>query len=93
MAVTTPVPLSDLQPGDLLFYYDSPGYIGHVTMYVGPGEMIQAEDDHADLVLEPCGSWSALTDRSARRSGRPCQNGRFVLTLRLRTPLRSLRLP
>jgi len=38
---TVHVPLSDLQPGDLLFY-DEGGIIGHVTMYVGPGEMIQA---------------------------------------------------
>ena len=53
MAVTTPVPLSDLQPGDLLFYYDSPGYIGHVTMYVGPGEMIQAEETGTDVMITP----------------------------------------
>ena len=38
---TVHVPLSDLQPGDLLFYNEG-GIIGHVTMYVGPGEMIQA---------------------------------------------------
>jgi cell wall-associated NlpC family hydrolase len=53
MAVTTPVPLSDLQPGDLLFYYDSPGYIGHVTMYVGPGEMIQAEETGTNVMITP----------------------------------------
>jgi cell wall-associated NlpC family hydrolase len=35
------VPLSDLQPGDLLFYQEG-NTIGHVTMYVGPGEMVQA---------------------------------------------------
>ena len=38
---TTHVPLSDLQPGDLLFYREG-GTIGHVTMYVGPGQMVQA---------------------------------------------------
>jgi len=53
MAVTTPVPLSDLQPGDLLFYYDSPGYVGHVTMYVGPGEMIQAEETGTNVMITP----------------------------------------
>ncbi|MGO9344310.1 MAG: NlpC/P60 family protein [Acidimicrobiales bacterium] len=53
MAVTTPVPISDLQPGDLLFYYDSPGYVGHVTMYVGPGEMIQAEETGTDVMITP----------------------------------------
>ena len=53
MQVTTRVPLNDLQPGDLLFYYDSPGYIGHVTMYVGPGEMIQAEETGTDIMITP----------------------------------------
>jgi peptidoglycan DL-endopeptidase CwlO len=40
MADSTPVPISDLQPGDLLFY--GPGGSDHVAMYVGPGEMIEA---------------------------------------------------
>jgi peptidoglycan DL-endopeptidase CwlO len=53
MEVTTPVPLANLQPGDLLFYYDSPGYVGHVTMYVGPGEMIQAEETGTNIMITP----------------------------------------
>ena len=40
MADSAPVPISDLQPGDLLFY--GPGGSEHVAMYVGPGEMIEA---------------------------------------------------
>lgn len=40
MADSTPVPISDLQPGDLLFY--GPGGDTHVAMYVGPGTMIEA---------------------------------------------------
>ena len=40
-AETVHVPLSDLHPGDLLFYQEG-NTIGHVTMYVGPGEMVQA---------------------------------------------------
>jgi cell wall-associated NlpC family hydrolase len=40
MADSTPVPISDLQPGDLLFY--GPGGSTHVAMYVGPGTMIEA---------------------------------------------------
>jgi cell wall-associated NlpC family hydrolase len=40
MADSAPVPVSDLQPGDLLFY--GPGGSDHVAMYVGPGEMIEA---------------------------------------------------
>jgi cell wall-associated NlpC family hydrolase len=40
MADSTPVPVSDLEPGDLLFY--GPGGSEHVAMYVGPGTMIEA---------------------------------------------------
>ncbi len=37
------VSLSALQPGDLIFYADG-GYIFHVVMYAGGGQVIQAED-------------------------------------------------
>jgi len=40
MADSTPVPVSDLQPGDLLFY--GAGGSEHVAMYVGGGSMIEA---------------------------------------------------
>jgi peptidoglycan DL-endopeptidase CwlO len=40
MGDSAPVPVSDLQPGDLLFY--GPGGSDHVAMYVGPGTMIEA---------------------------------------------------
>ncbi len=40
MADSTPVPISDLQPGDLLFY--GPGGGTHVAMYIGGGQMIEA---------------------------------------------------
>jgi peptidoglycan DL-endopeptidase CwlO len=40
MSDSTPVPVSDLQPGDLLFY--GPGGSEHVAMYIGPGQMIEA---------------------------------------------------
>ena len=39
------VPVSQLQPGDLLFYHTDPtdpGYISHVAIYLGNGKMIQA---------------------------------------------------
>jgi cell wall-associated NlpC family hydrolase len=42
MSDSAPVPLSDLQPGDLLFY--GPGGSEHVAMYVGPGQMIEAPE-------------------------------------------------
>jgi cell wall-associated NlpC family hydrolase len=40
MSDSTPVPLGDLQPGDLLFY--GPGGDEHVAMYIGNGQMIEA---------------------------------------------------
>ena len=40
MADSSPVPVADLQPGDLLFY--GPGGSDHVAMYIGGGQMIEA---------------------------------------------------
>lgn len=37
---TTRVPISDLQPGDLVFYYEP---VDHVGIYVGGGQMIVAD--------------------------------------------------
>jgi peptidoglycan DL-endopeptidase CwlO len=42
MSDSTPVPLDDLQPGDLLFY--GPGGSEHVAMYVSAGTMIEAPE-------------------------------------------------
>jgi cell wall-associated NlpC family hydrolase len=42
MSDSTPVPLNDLEPGDLLFY--GAGGSEHVAMYVAPGEMIEAPE-------------------------------------------------
>ena len=49
MADSTPVPISDLQPGDLLFY--GPGGSEHVAMYVSPGTMIEAPYTGASVWL------------------------------------------
>ncbi len=51
MSDSTPVPISDLQPGDLLFY--GPGGSEHVAMYVGPGTMIEAPYTGASVWLAP----------------------------------------
>ena len=50
-ADTVRVPLSDIQPGDLLFY----GYNGdeHVAMYVGNGQMIEAETTGTNVLITP----------------------------------------
>jgi peptidoglycan DL-endopeptidase CwlO len=49
MSDSTPVPISDLQPGDLLFY--GPGGSEHVAMYVSPGTMIEAPYTGASVWL------------------------------------------
>jgi peptidoglycan DL-endopeptidase CwlO len=54
------VSLNDLQPGDLIFYADG-GYIYHVVMYVGGGEVIQAQDTGTNVMYTsiPPGPYAA----------------------------------
>ena len=50
------VPVSELQPGDLLFYHTDPtdpGYISHVAIYLGNGWMIQAPQPGMDVEVVP----------------------------------------
>lgn len=42
MSVTTSISASQAQPGDLIFFFDGPGYVGHVGMYIGNGMLIDA---------------------------------------------------
>jgi len=59
-ADTTPIPMSDLQPGDLVFPAD-PGQ--HVAMYVGNGEIVQAPYTGADVQIVPLTSFFVLASR------------------------------
>ena len=50
------VPVSQLAPGDLLFYHTDPtdpGYISHVAIYLGNGWMIQAPQPGLDVQVVP----------------------------------------
>ncbi len=50
------IPLSDLQPGDLLFYHTdptAPSYISHVAIYLGDGKMLQAPQPGMDVQVVP----------------------------------------
>jgi cell wall-associated NlpC family hydrolase len=50
------VPVNQLAPGDLLFYYTdptAPGYISHVAIYLGNGRMIQAPEPGRDVEVVP----------------------------------------
>jgi cell wall-associated NlpC family hydrolase len=56
-ALTGPsVPVSQLRPGDLLFYHTDrtdPTYISHVAIYLGNGWMIQAPEPGLDVEVVP----------------------------------------
>jgi cell wall-associated NlpC family hydrolase len=47
------VPYDQLQPGDLVFYEPGPTGPGHVTIYIGSGQLIQAPYTGADVDIIP----------------------------------------
>src|SRR5262249_31514358 len=50
------VPVNQLAPGDLLFYYTdltAPDYISHVAIYAGDGKMIQAPQPGMNVEIVP----------------------------------------
>lgn len=59
----TSVSLSDIQAGDLLFYSDG-GSIGHVSIYIGNGQVVHASNPTNGIIIS---SYSYRTPVSARR--------------------------
>lgn len=59
----TPVDLGSIQPGDLLFYSDG-GSIGHVSIYIGNGQVVHASNPTNGIIIS---SYSYRTPCSARR--------------------------
>ncbi|CAN5365655.1 NlpC/P60 family protein [soil metagenome] len=57
-----PVSRDELQPGDLVFYYNP---ISHVAIYVGDGQIIHASTFGVPVSLDPVDPWGAYN--SARR--------------------------
>lgn len=50
------IKLSDLRPGDLLFYHTdptAPNYISHVAIYIGNGQMLQAPEPGKNVEVVP----------------------------------------
>ena len=50
------IPLSELEPGDLLFYHTdptAPTYISHVAIYIGDSMMLQAPEPGMDVQVVP----------------------------------------
>jgi len=60
------IPQSDLRPGDLLFYYNpSWGRVGHVSMYIGNGMVVEASTPSTGVRIHPV-YWSNFV-----KAGRP----------------------
>jgi cell wall-associated NlpC family hydrolase len=59
----TPVAESDLQPGDLVFFYS----LGHVGMYIGGGEFIHAPHTGDVVKISPLAGWYQSVYDGARR--------------------------
>lgn len=55
----TNVGLDEIQPGDLLFYKGSNGVIGHVTMYIGGGQVVHASNSRTGIIVSNIGYRSA----------------------------------
>lgn len=59
---TTHIPISEVQPGDLVYPSD-PGE--HVAMYIGNGEIVEAPHTGAQVHIIPMSSWFVLASRVA----------------------------
>lgn len=56
----TQVSLSDIQPGDLLFYSNGGG-IGHVTIYMGGGQVVHASNESTGITISDYGYRSPVS--------------------------------
>jgi cell wall-associated NlpC family hydrolase len=64
----------DLQPGDLLFTPGSDGTVsapGHVGMYVGGGQVIDAKGARWGVVVSDISSWTDVVAVTRPLAGRP----------------------
>ena len=60
-----PVSLSNIQPGDLLFYSGNGDYgIGHVTMYIGNGQVVHASNERTGIIVSSIGYRTPCAARS-----------------------------
>ena len=57
---TRRIPLSDLQPGDLVFYNGNDSLMGHVAVYVGNGQIVQALHSGAPVKYDSLYFWDAI---------------------------------
>jgi peptidoglycan DL-endopeptidase CwlO len=60
------VPISDLAPGDLVFFYQP---IGHVTIYIGNGLMVSAPTEGQNVSVVPLSAFSGDITGATRLTG------------------------
>lgn len=56
--MTARIPLADMIPGDLVFF-GTPGNVGHVGIYIGGGDMIDAPETGQNVSIQSI-FWSDL---------------------------------
>jgi cell wall-associated NlpC family hydrolase len=59
----THVPLSELVPGDLIFFYQP---IGHVTIYIGNGMMVSAPTEGQNVSVVPLSAFNGQITGATR---------------------------
>lgn len=58
---------SDLQPGDLLCFYSSGSYIGHVGMYIGDNQFVHASTSTTGVIISELSGYYTSRGYEARR--------------------------
>ena len=58
---------SDLQPGDLLCFYSSGSYIGHVGMYIGDNQFVHASTSTTGVIISELSGYYTTRGYEARR--------------------------
>lgn len=58
---------SDLQPGDILCFYSSSTYIGHVGIYIGDNKFVHAANSSTGVIISDLSGYYAERGYEARR--------------------------
>lgn len=61
------VSYDELQPGDILCFYSSGSYIGHVGIYIGDGMFVHASNSTTGVIITPLDGYYSNRGFVARR--------------------------
>ena len=61
------VDANKLQPGDILCFYSSGSYIGHVGLYIGDGKFVHAANSSSGVIISELSGYYAARGYEARR--------------------------